>query len=176
MSNIGSDSNSTQVSMDEILTSIRETIGNKQHIEKKNPLSPSKLSPPTLQDGKDDVLELTHPLEDPSMDIPKSAKSIPSPQKKSCPPPSPSQDTLVSDNVFSKAAIAFEALSEAVRNKEILEEHQGAGGQRVDDLMKEIMRPYIKNWLDQNLPSLVERLVQKEIAKLVQSTEISPLS
>ncbi len=40
------------------------------------------------------------------------------------------------------------------------------GGITVEDLMIEAMRPMLKTWLDENLPSLVERIVQKEIQKL----------
>lgn len=164
MSNTGPTSNTDQVSMDDILTSIREAIGNNQEAHKKSSSSHSKNPSTPRDEAASDVLELTNPIGEPSADRIKDKRFL-------NPPP----DALLSQNVFSKAAYAFEALSEAVKTKEILEEHQGAGGQRVDDLMKEIMRPYIKTWLDQNLPPIVERLVQKEIVKLTQST-VTPSS
>ena len=39
----------------------------------------------------------------------------------------------------------------------------------VEDLVKEILRPMLKDWLDENLPDLVERLVRAEIERVVRS-------
>ena len=36
----------------------------------------------------------------------------------------------------------------------------------LEDLVKEMLRPMLKNWLDDNLPSLVERLVRAEIERV----------
>mgnify|MGYP005853465159 CR=1 FL=1 len=36
----------------------------------------------------------------------------------------------------------------------------------LDDLVKEMLRPMLKAWLDDNLPSLVERLVRAEIERV----------
>jgi hypothetical protein len=38
----------------------------------------------------------------------------------------------------------------------------------VEDLMKEMLRPMLKAWLDENLPGLVERLVQAEIQRVAR--------
>jgi cell pole-organizing protein PopZ len=34
------------------------------------------------------------------------------------------------------------------------------------DLVRELLRPMLKDWLDTNLPPLVERLVQEEIRRV----------
>jgi cell pole-organizing protein PopZ len=39
-------------------------------------------------------------------------------------------------------------------------------GRGVDDLVEDLLRPLLKDWLDTNLPALVERLVREEIGKL----------
>ncbi len=36
----------------------------------------------------------------------------------------------------------------------------------LEDLVKEMLRPMMKSWLDQNLPNLVERLVRQEIERV----------
>jgi cell pole-organizing protein PopZ len=36
----------------------------------------------------------------------------------------------------------------------------------VDELVREMLRPMLKAWLDDNLPSLVERLVRAEIERV----------
>jgi cell pole-organizing protein PopZ len=40
--------------------------------------------------------------------------------------------------------------------------------QTVEDLMKEMLRPMLKAWLDDHLPALVERLVQAEIQRVTR--------
>jgi len=41
----------------------------------------------------------------------------------------------------------------------------------IEDLVKEVMRPMIREWLDENLPGLVDRLVRREIERLSRSAE-----
>lgn len=36
----------------------------------------------------------------------------------------------------------------------------------VDDIILGLLKPLMKEWLDNNLPSIVERLVQKEIERI----------
>jgi hypothetical protein len=36
----------------------------------------------------------------------------------------------------------------------------------LEDLVKEMLRPMLKSWLDDNLPNLVERLVRAEIERV----------
>ncbi|MGB0576868.1 MAG: DUF2497 domain-containing protein [Alphaproteobacteria bacterium] len=45
------------------------------------------------------------------------------------------------------------------------------GNRTIEDLVKEVMRPMIKEWLDDNLPSLVERIVQREVERLARTAE-----
>jgi len=42
----------------------------------------------------------------------------------------------------------------------------GAGGKTLENLVKELLRPMLKAWLDEHLPPLVERLVEKEIRRI----------
>lgn len=45
------------------------------------------------------------------------------------------------------------------------------GPKTIEELVKEVMRPMIRDWLDANLPSLVERLVGREIERLTRHAE-----
>jgi len=47
----------------------------------------------------------------------------------------------------------------------------GRGGLTLEDLTREILRTLIKDWLDQNLPYMIERIVKKEIEKMVNRAE-----
>lgn len=44
------------------------------------------------------------------------------------------------------------------------------GKQRsVEDLIRDMLRPMLKTWLDENLPGMVERMVQKEIERITRN-------
>lgn len=47
----------------------------------------------------------------------------------------------------------------------------GNGNRTIEDLVKEVMRPMIKEWLDDNLPVLVERVVRREVERLSRTAE-----
>lgn len=47
----------------------------------------------------------------------------------------------------------------------------GDGNRTIEDLVKEVMRPMVKEWLDENLPGLTERLVRREIERLARRAE-----
>jgi uncharacterized protein len=42
----------------------------------------------------------------------------------------------------------------------------GNNARTLEDLVKEMLRPMLKSWLDDNLPGLVERLVRAEIERV----------
>lgn len=39
-------------------------------------------------------------------------------------------------------------------------------GITIEDMMRDMLRPMLKEWLDENLPAVVERMVEKEIARV----------
>ncbi len=44
----------------------------------------------------------------------------------------------------------------------------GAGGRTLEDIVSDVLRPLLQTWLDENLPPLVERLVQAEITRVAR--------
>jgi len=77
---------------------------------------------------------------------------------------------LVSDDPAMTSVSSLSALAAAV------DTHRRAvdpsiGPRTIEDLVKEVMRPMIKDWLDANLPSLVERMVGREIERLTREAE-----
>jgi len=68
-------------------------------------------------------------------------------------------DALISNETSAAVSGAFERLGASVRTSQ---------PQTVEDLMKEMLRPMLKAWLDDNLPSLVERLVKDEIERVTR--------
>jgi uncharacterized protein len=47
----------------------------------------------------------------------------------------------------------------------------GDVGRTLEDMVRELLRPHMKDWLDAHLPQLVERLVREEIARLVREAQ-----
>jgi uncharacterized protein len=79
-------------------------------------------------------------------------------------------DRLVSENSAMNSVASLSALAAAV------DTHRRAvdpsiGPRTIEDLVKDVMRPMIREWLDDNLPSLVERMVGREIERLTREAE-----
>ena len=67
---------------------------------------------------------------------------------------------LISDNVAAVSRQSLAALS-AVRSAP-----PAADGGALDAVVRDMLRPILKDWLDQNLPQIVEDLVTREIARI----------
>jgi cell pole-organizing protein PopZ len=66
---------------------------------------------------------------------------------------------LVSEHTSRQVAAAFGELSEAFASR---------GKKSFDEMAEEMMRPMLQDWLDNNLPTLVERLVREEIERVAR--------
>jgi cell pole-organizing protein PopZ len=64
---------------------------------------------------------------------------------------------LISNTTVSAVDSAFNSLAMTVL---------GNNARTLEDLVKEILRPMLKGWLDDNLPGLVERIVRAEIERV----------
>jgi len=84
----------------------------------------------------------------------------------------PSPETLVEPGAAGVASSAFERLSQAVQDSVpppiAQDPGPGVGGRNLEDIVKEMLRPMLKEWLDKNLPPLVERYVEREIVRLTR--------
>ncbi len=66
---------------------------------------------------------------------------------------------ILSKTTASAVESAFNSLATTVLS---------ANSRTLEDLVKEMMRPMLKNWLDDNLPGLVERIVKTEIERVAR--------
>jgi uncharacterized protein len=80
-------------------------------------------------------------------------------------------ESLVSDRAAGAATGAFAKLSQAVQRTPPEVAIADDSGRSVEQFIEDIMRPMLRDWLDQNLPPLVERIVQKEIQRIVRRAE-----
>jgi hypothetical protein len=47
----------------------------------------------------------------------------------------------------------------------------GRGGPSIEDIVRDEMRPMLKQWLDTHLPAIVERVVRVEVERVVSNAE-----
>lgn len=67
--------------------------------------------------------------------------------------------TIISERTGRQVAAAFGELSEAFA---------ASRRRSFDEIAEEMMRPMLQDWLDNNLPTLVERLVREEIERIAR--------
>lgn len=85
--------------------------------------------------------------------------AAPEPEPAPAPEPIVDEDALLDQTAATAAAGAFSALNENLRI--------GSGeGTTLETIVRELMRPMLKQWLDTNLPRIVEEKVEAEIARV----------
>ena len=87
-------------------------------------------------------------------------------------PPPPDFDAgspIVSGATQTASADPLQELAKALLNRRDIA--IGNRDMTLEGLIREILRPLLKEWLDDNLPYLIERLVKKEIDHMVNKAE-----
>ena len=79
-----------------------------------------------------------------------------------------SYDALVGESASASAASAFAGLAASFARPEPVAE-TGGTGPTVDELARALLRPMLKDWLDANLPGIVEAAVRKEVERIARS-------
>lgn len=79
-----------------------------------------------------------------------------------------SYDTLVGDSAAASAASAFAGLASSLRKPEPMD-ISTPSGPTLDELARALLRPMLKEWLDANLPGIVEAQVRKEVERIARS-------
>jgi len=109
-----------------------------------------------------DVLDLTEAMAAPAPPTPKPAPSFrtidgSSDVVFSNRPEPPPDHALISNATIAAVDSAFNTLAHTVL---------GQNARTLEDLVKEMLRPMLKSWLDDNLPGMVERIVRAEIERV----------
>ena len=108
-----------------------------------------RLEPPTSEN--DDVLELTEMAVEESTIAPLTLVT----DAKAAPPAE-----MVSPDASAATRSAFESLSALIVKPE------AHSGDTLEGMVREMLRPMMKEWLDARLPELVEAMVAKEISRI----------
>jgi hypothetical protein len=69
---------------------------------------------------------------------------------------------ILSEHTGRQVAAAFGELSDAFASR---------GKKSFDEMAEEMLRPMLQDWLDNNLPTLVERLVREEIERVARGAQ-----
>jgi len=174
-------------SMEDILASIRRILSEDEQAEKvpPGPPPPAGAPPPPTTADPEDVLVL-----DSSMIVPDPPPAVPAPAPiaaaAALPPPEPPEPatalepppvfaqpppivppeaTLVAPEAAAAAASSVGALVRTLAAGRTTATYRG--GPTIEEIVREEMRPLLKQWLDTHLPGMVERLVKTEIERVV---------
>jgi cell pole-organizing protein PopZ len=71
----------------------------------------------------------------------------------------PEDPELISERVAKASRMSLESLSSLIVKPE-------AGANTLEGLVREMLRPMLSEWLDANLPTVVERMVSREIRRI----------
>ena len=114
--------------------------------------TPSPGPAPTFRtiDGDSDVV-----FAERTPDMPRAEE----PRRAPAPPPPMRDPGLISHATAAAVDSAFNTLANTVL---------GQNARTLEDLVKEMLRPMLKSWLDDNLPGLVDRIVRAEIERVAR--------
>jgi cell pole-organizing protein PopZ len=98
-------------------------------------------------------------VEDEPAPPPRPAAARPAPQPMPAPEPEATIEPLVSGDAMASVGNAFSMLSHTILTQ---------NARTLEDLVKDMLKPMLKVWLDDNLPPLVERLVRAEIERVAR--------
>ena len=112
--------------------------------------------PPSFQtiDGQNDVI-----FADAQPEPPPPPPRMAGPLRAAPPPPAtePEEHPLLSNSTIGAVDSAFNTLAQTVLVQ---------NARTLEDLVREMLRPLLKSWLDDNLPGMVERIVKAEIERV----------
>ncbi|RWM11126.1 MAG: DUF2497 domain-containing protein [Mesorhizobium sp.] len=74
----------------------------------------------------------------------------------------PARPAILSEHAGRQVAAAFGELSDAFASR---------SKKTFDEMAEEMLRPMLQDWLDNNLPTLVERLVREEIERVARGAQ-----
>jgi uncharacterized protein len=162
MMSVAQQAKPAEPTMEEILASIRQIISDEPAKPAVSPPAPALQAVPTAEPPPRPVPAPVVQQDDDILDLIAPQKAVK--------PPTPQQsfaalsDAIASDRLLSNTA--SDAASAAFGNLAHTVLAQNA--RTLDDIVLELLKPMIKTWLDDHLPTIVERLVRSEIERVAR--------
>lgn len=160
---------SAEPSMEEILSSIKRIIAEegdgpaqRGRRPSRAPVPAADLASPPAASG-DEVLELSDPMP--------VARPLPDPPKQGVVAPAPVADRPArAEQIVSPEAAA--ASRDALHNlsRLMVKPEPGSDG-TLEGLVRDMLRPMLRDWLDAHLPELVEAMVAREIKRITGNAD-----
>lgn len=175
-------------SIEEILASIRQIISDDDEESPAPAAAPAPEPvdiPPPPPTVEDDVLELKNPIpadtpviemEDAveeeiietveDIEIPVEEEEL----EEEIMAPLPKEEAIPDDSIlnYTARAAAMSGFAKLADNIAINKRRQAEEGLTLEDIVRDMLQPMLRVWLDENLPSMIERLVEKELEKLAR--------
>ena len=148
---------SNEPSMEEILSSIKRIIAEDSEASVAPPRGKRMVGAPPVfapVPEEPEVLELTETIDSPEAKSKNASPNVP--QQKA----SPEKPELVSEATVSASRSSLAALSALIVKPEV------HGGDTLEGLVREMLKPMLSEWLEAKLPDVVERLVAQEIRRI----------
>jgi cell pole-organizing protein PopZ len=158
---------SHEASMDEILASIRAIIADDKSVANAPRAAAASPGPQVIYShfGQPKAAEPAASKESaPQAPTPTVVWSRPEESRDEGEPPAlrssaAEEEPLLSEDSDRAISASFQSLAASLALP---------SAERLEELARETLRPMVKTWLDENLPSLVERLVKAEIQRVVR--------
>ena len=128
-------------SMDEILSSIKRIIADEDRARPSRKTAKAAPRAADTLEEEDDVLELTEAAVD--------------------------EDVLLDDAKAQSLRHSFSAL-QTLAEPGAAPQIVRSGETSLEGLVRDMMRPMLKDWLDAHLPSIVEAMVEREITRITK--------
>ncbi len=180
---------SSEPSMEEILSSIKRIIAEEGEAVPGRGRRAGRAAPPPAVE--DEVLELSDPMPqerpvdairaEPMRSVERTQDpapvATPAVEKRAAQTPEPSatptphrQPEPAIDATPIVSSVTVEATRGALDqlSRMLIKPEPGADG-TLEGLVRDMLRPMLRDWLDANLPALVEDLVAREIQKIISS-------
>lgn len=144
---------SNEPSMEDILSSIKRIIAEEgESAVTARVRRPARAAPAPPIVDEDEILELSEPV--PADSIQPEAS-----EPESAEPEAPAEPILSATTAQATRG-PLEALSRMIVKPDV------AGSDTLEGMVRELLRPMLREWLDANLPRMVEEMVQREIARI----------
>jgi uncharacterized protein len=137
---------STEPTMEEILSSIKKIIADDSD-KGLSPARPRRIAP-------------REPTHDVQGEVADEAQDNDILELSSQAPAEPEPAALVSPTAEAASRNALESLTVAVAKPAV------TGGETIEGLVRQMLTPMLKDWLDAHLPEVVERVVAQEVARI----------
>lgn len=170
-------------SIEEILASIRQIISDDDEGAPAASAEPEPVvapppppppPPPKPEPPREDILVLKDPIpaerpeivmEDISVEMEEEEEDVADVEEPLPPPVQFHDDSIFGDTAQQATVSGFAKLASGIA---IDKRRHTAEGVTLEDIVRDMLQPMLREWMDENLPPMIERLVEKELERLAR--------